>query len=248
FVSLVAPYDGRYVVQVRETSYGGNADFVYRLHVGSFPRPTMTYPAGGKAGEMVSVRFIGDVNGPLYQNVQLPDAPPDEFGVFAVENDLPSPSPNWMRVSSFPNVLESPPNQDQEHATATDLVPPVALNGIIAQKGEADWFRFQGKKGQALEVTVYARRLRSPLDSVLEVFDAKGTSLAANDDSAGADSAVKFTPAADGAYFVRIKDQLGAGGDDYVYRIEITPSQPTLALRIPTVARNDTQSRQYIAV
>jgi hypothetical protein len=248
FVSILAPNDGRYIIQVRETSYGGNDNFVYRLHVGDFPRPTAVYPAGGKAGETLSAKFIGDPSGDFYQNVKLPDAAQEKFGAFAEQDGLLAPSPNWMRVSSFPNVMESSSNQDRQHATATDLTPPFALNGIIAQKGEVDWFRFPGKKGQALDVSVYARWLRSPLDSVLEVFDTKGASLAVNDDSAGADSMVKFTPAADGDYFVRIKDQLGEGRSDYVYRIEITPSQPSLALRIPTVNRNDTQSRQHIVV
>ena len=76
----------------------------------------------------------------------------------------------------------------------------------------------------ALEVSVYARRLGSPLDSVLEVFDAKGQSLAANDDAVGADSALKFTPAETTNYFVRIRDTLGQGGRDYAYRIEVTPA------------------------
>src|SRR5262249_51671079 len=116
------------------------------------------------------------------------------------------------------------------------------------KKGEADWFRFKAKKGQALDLNVYARRLRSPLDSVLEVFDANGKSIASNDDTAGPDSYVKFTPDTDGEYLVRIKDQLGNGGPDYTYRIEITPVQPSLTLTIPQVARNDSQTRQYIVI
>ena len=39
FCSIVAPADGTYVVQVRETSYRGNGGCQYRLHVGTFPRP-----------------------------------------------------------------------------------------------------------------------------------------------------------------------------------------------------------------
>ena len=93
---------------------------------------------------------------------------------------MSSPSPNWVRVSPFANVLEAEPNQDREHATSAGPVP-LALNGIISKKGEADWFKFKANKGQALDVNVFARRLRSPLDSVLEVFDAKGKSIAAND-------------------------------------------------------------------
>ena len=37
--SIVAPEDGSYVIQVRETAYGGSGGAMYRLHVGRFPPP-----------------------------------------------------------------------------------------------------------------------------------------------------------------------------------------------------------------
>src|SRR6185436_8608310 len=58
----------------------------------------------------------------------------------------------------------------------------------------------------------------------------------------------KFTPDHDGDFLVRIRDQLHLGGPQFVYRIEVTPAQPSLSLKTPEVARNDTQSRQYVAV
>jgi hypothetical protein len=61
----------------------------------------------------------------------------------------------------------------------------LALNGIISKKAESDWFKFSAKKSQPLDVSVYARRLRSPIDSVIEIFDAKGKSIASNDDHLG---------------------------------------------------------------
>src|SRR5947209_3799871 len=248
FLSILAPKDGAYIIQVRETTYGGRAEYAYRLHVGTFPRPTAVYPAGGKAGETLSVDFLGDPTGNFTHQLKLPGAPQNKFGAFAEQGGLSSPSPNWMRVSAFPNVLKVSPNHDKEHATQAEMPPPLALNGIIAKKGEADWFRFKGKKGEALDLNVYARRLRSPLDSVLDLFDEKGKSIASNDDTGGPDSYLKFTPSEDGVYFLRIKDQLGNGGPDYTYRIEITPVQPSLTLSIPQVARNDSQTRQYIAI
>lgn len=248
FLSILAPKDGSYIIQVRETSYGGRPEFAYRLHVGDFPRPTAVYPSGGKAGDTLSVTFLGDPMGEISQEIKLPKTPMERFGAYAEQGGISSPSPNWIRVSPFPNVLESAGNQDKEHATSADMQPPVALNGIISRKGEADWFRFPAKKGQALDLNVYARRLRSPLDSVLEVFDAKGKSLASNDDTGGPDSYLKFTPDADGEYLLRIKDQLGNGGPDYTYRIEVTPTQPSLTLSIPQVARYDSQTRQYIVI
>ena len=248
YLSVVVPKDGTYLIEVRDTTYGGSDAFQYRLHIGNFPRPSAVFPAGGQAGETVALKLIGDPGGDFAQEIKLPAAAQEKFGVFPESGETIAPSPNWIRVSAFPNVLEVAPNQDREHATATDILPPIALNGVISEPRKADWFRFKAKKSQALEVSVYARRLRSPLDSVLEVFDAHGKSLASNDDAAGADSTVKFTPSEDGDYFVQIKDQLNAGGSDDVYRVEITPLQPSLTLKIPEVARNDTQSRQTITV
>jgi len=262
-ISLLAPKDGAYIVQLRETSYGGNANFKYHLHVGDFPRPTGVYPAGGKAGETVTLKFLGDAAGEFSQAIKLPEMPQDKFGVFGEKGGI-APSANWIRVSAFANVLEVSPDQDQDpnrsgvpadrrlemvSALYRDAAtPPLALNGIISQKGEADWFRFKTKKDQALEVGVYARRLRSPLDSVLEILDAKGKSIASNDDSAGSDSSLKFTAPEDGEYLLKIKDHLGQGGLDYTYRVEITPVMPSLTLSIPQVARYDSQTRQYVVV
>jgi hypothetical protein len=247
-VSILAPADGAYVIQVRESSYGGNTDFLYRLHVGDFPRPTAVFPAGGQPGQTLSVTFLGDPTGPIFGEIALPATAPARFGAFAEAGGVIAPSPNWLRVSPFPNVLEAPPNQSRAQATAAEPLPPLALNGVISKQREEDWFKFKARKDQALEVNVYARRLRSPLDSVLTVFDAKGDSIASSDDASGADSSVKFTPADDGEYFVRVKDHLSQGGPDYVYRVEITPASPSVTLSIPQAARNDSQTRQYIVV
>jgi len=248
FITIRSPKDGPYILQVRETSYGGNSEYHYRLHVGNFPRPAIVYPLGGKMGESVDFKFINQDKSEFSQSVKLPDKIDERFGIFAEQGSQVAPSPNWVRISAFPNVLETGPNQDPAHATKAQIDLPLAFNGIISAKGETDWFRFKAKKGQALEVTVFARRLRSPIDTVLEVCDAQGKVLVSNDDSAGADSAAKFTPSADGEYLVHIRDHMGHGGPNYVYRVEVAPVQPGITLSIPQVARNESQIRQYIVV
>jgi hypothetical protein len=248
FLSLVVPKDGAYVLRLREATYGGNDNCHYRLHIGSFPRPTAVFPVGGAGDETVSFTCFLDGTNEFVYREKLPVVPQEKFGLFTGLDGLSAPTPNWIRVSPFPNVSAEPPNQDREHATSTTNPPPLALNGIIAHKGQEDWYRFPATKGVALTASVFARRLRSPLDSVLEVFDPQGRSLASDDDAAGADSSLKFTPAETTNYFIRIRDTFGRGGRDFVYRVEVTPVGPSLALKIPEVARNDTQSRQYIVV
>ena len=55
FTSIIAPSDGRYIIQVRESAYAGNASCIYRLHLGNYPRATAVVPAGGKPGETIWV-------------------------------------------------------------------------------------------------------------------------------------------------------------------------------------------------
>jgi hypothetical protein len=58
--SLIAPEDGKYVIQVRESAYGGNGASNYRMHVGHFPRPVAVLPAGGRPGETIeAARSLG---------------------------------------------------------------------------------------------------------------------------------------------------------------------------------------------
>src|SRR5262249_39205670 len=47
-LSVIAPADGHYVIEVRESAYRGNGACQYRLHVGTMPRPLAVFPPGGK--------------------------------------------------------------------------------------------------------------------------------------------------------------------------------------------------------
>lgn len=247
-LSLVAPSNGTYVVEIREVTYGGSDNFHYRMHIGNFARPTSVYPMGGQAGEKVTLTFYSVATGEFQNQITLPATTSEKYGVFAELDGLKTPTANWIRVSKFPNVLAGKDNHDREHATAVTNSAPIAFNGILSQTNQEDWFSFAGTKDVALEVNVFGRRLRSPLDSEVAVFDSTGKSLASNDDSSGPDSSVKFTPSQTTNYFVRVRDTMGNGGRDFVYRVEVTPAEASMTVKIPEVARNDTQSRQYLPV
>ena len=245
--SAIVPADGKYYIQLHESTYGGGGNFYYLLHVGTFPRPTTVFPLGGKTGEDLVVKFIGDVSGEIAKTIKLPDQPMDRFQVLAEQDGLVPPSPNFLRVSPFPNVIEQEPNHDVAHATVADHDLPIALNGIISKPDETDFFRFKGKQGQTIDMRVYARALRSPLDSVLVLYDGKGRELARNDDSGGPDSYIRYTLSADSEYVLGIFDQLHHGGPDFTYRIEMTPVKPSLVLQIPQYAQNS-QERNSVVV
>jgi hypothetical protein len=245
--SAIAPADGKYYVLVRDTTYSGGGNFHYLLNIGTFPRPLTVFPLGGKAGEELPVKFIGDIKGDFSKTIKLPAEPTSSMQVFADQDGLLAPTPNFLRVSPFANVMEAEGDNDFGHATQVKEEIPFALNGIISKPGETDYFRFHARKGRPLDVRVYARALRSPLDSVILLYNAKGNQIAVNDDSGGPDSYLRFTPPADGDYAIGIYDQLRHGGPDFTYRIEITPVKPTIRLQIPQYQLNS-QERQWVVI
>ncbi len=234
--SVLAPENGQYIIQVRESAYAGNGACLYRLHLGHYPRPRAIVPAGGQLGEKVAVKWIGDVAGERTTEVTLPAQPDPNFGLVAQDEQGVAPYPYEFRLSPFGNVIEAEPNDD--HATATPFQAPLALNGVIDKPGDVDHFVFPAKKGQVFDIWVWARRLRSPLDSVLYIAKKGGGNIAGADDNAGPDSFIRFTAPEDGEYVVYLHDHLRKGGPNYFYRVELTPVEPKLTMYVPSEQRN----------
>jgi hypothetical protein len=244
-VSVIIPEDGRYIVEVRESGYGGDGNCRYRLHVGNFPRPTITYPAGGQAGQTQEIAFIGDATGPITRQIALP-ADALETTIFIEDALGVTPSGHPLRISPHPNALETEPNQGFDTATVVSTFPS-AFNGVLQEPGDVDIFRFTAKAGQVFEVECFGRRIRSPIDPVMNLYKATGEGITGNDDSRGPDSYFRWQVPADGDYSIRVADHLNRGGPQFVYRIEFQEVKPTLNVGIPRVARYS-QSRQQIYV
>jgi hypothetical protein len=237
--AVTAPEDGDYIVQIRESAYGGNGNCKYRLHVGTFPRPTAVLPAGGRPGETLEVKWVGDPAGDWVEKVTLPASEDLEFGLFARDDHGIAPSPNLIRVTDLQNTIESEPNDTREEASAG--VAPGAMNGILEKPGDQDYFKFSATKGQQFDVRVYARQtLRSPLDSVLTIQNARGGNIAQNDDSGGPDSYLRFNCPEDGDYFIMVRDHLGNGGANFAYRVELAPIVASTTVSVP-------EKQQYVS-
>ena len=126
-------------------------------------------------------------------------------------------------------------------ATAQAVTLPVIVNGRIDRPGDWDVFCFEGQAGQPIVAEVFARRLDSPLDSVLRLTDAAGRQLAFNDDHEDkgtglnthhADSYLTATLPAAGSYFVHLGDVQHKGGPEFAYRLRIRQPRPDFELRV----------------
>jgi len=230
------PSDGEYVIEIKDAIYRGREDFVYRIALGELPFVTGIFPLGGPAGAQTPVQLKG-WNLPvarLMPAAQGPGIHPISVrAVGLVSNQMP------FVADTLPEGLDKEPNN--QPASAQPVTLPLIVNGRMDQPDDWDVFRFQGRGGSEIVAEVYARRLDSPLDSVLKLTDAAGKPLAFNDDcedkGAGltthhADSCLRATLPADGTYYLHLGDAQHKGGPDYAYRLRLSPPQPDFELRV----------------
>lgn len=230
------PEDGDYTIALHDSIYRGREDFVYRLALGDLPFVTGMFPLGGKAGAKTKVELMGW----NLSETKLTEHPRDKTpGVVMV---APAEAEFSERPFAFDTLPEAQAkNNNHTPHSAQSISVPVIVNGRVNSQGEAEYFQFKGKAGQSIEAEVYARRLGSPLDSVLTLTDASGKTLAANDDFADeseglltdqADSLIRYQLPSDGTYFLCLRDTLQNGGPEYAYRLRVREPEPDFDVRI----------------
>jgi hypothetical protein len=238
------PYAGDYFLEIKDALYRGREDFVYRVTVGELPFITSLFPVAGQVGQRVSVELTG-WNLPVERlELDLSQQAPGLLPV-TVRNDalVSNPMPFW--VETLPSCIEQEPNNTRSSAQA--VKPPILISGRINQPGDCDLFQFEGRAGDTLVAEVRARRLNSPLDSILRLTDAAGNLVASNDDhedkAAGltthhADSFLSVRLPADGTYLLHLADAQGQGGPAYTYCLRISPPRPDFELRVVPASVN----------
>jgi hypothetical protein len=232
------PRDGDYGVEIKDAIYRGREDFVYRLTLGELPFVTSRFPLGGPSGQATKVEFKGWnlAASNLTQTVTF-----SEPGVYqlAVTNGEHVSNLVPFAVDALPEVSEREPNNTP--ATAQRVTLPLIINGRIPEPGDGDVFSFEGPAGSEIAAEVTARRLNSPLDSLLRLTDSAGKQIACNDDSedkgAGlethhADSYLRATLPTDGTYCISVGDTQSKGGAEYGYRLRLSAPQPDFAVRL----------------
>ncbi len=252
-VAFKAPKAGKYRVLIRDSAFGGSGESLYRLHIGTFPRPIAVIPPGQKPGENLTATLVhlsgeGSAMTTSQAQVKLPAETLNSYPVVTQTDAGVSPSPNWVRVNPLPVTMEVEPNNDPSQATPAgpDAVgTDHAFSGVLGAADDMDCFAFECKKGEKVLVRAYAREIvRSPVDSVVHVFGPKNNYITGNDDANGKpDSFFEFTAAEDGPHKVRIYDSLKRGGPAFVYRIETELARPKL-----TLSRRELDRDEAIAV
>jgi len=232
------PADGEYTIEIKDALYRGREDFVYRIAVGELPFVTSIFPLGGPARTKTMVQATG---WNLPTNTLTMDASDAEPGIYPLSmrrGELLSNRVPFV-LDSLRDTPEREPNNAQKEAQKLTL--PIIVNGRIQAAGDVDLYSLSGRAGDQIVAEVVARRLGSPLDSVVELTDGAGRRLAINDDHTDkgsglithqADSKITVLLPASGAYFIRVADIQRKGGSEYGYRLRVSPPQPDFELRI----------------
>ena len=227
--------DGDYELEIRDSIYRGREDFVYRVSLSEQPFITQMFPLGGQTG----VFTVASISGWNLDTNEMPlDTTP---GGTIRQVQLRQ---NNRRSNSVPYAVDSLPecNETEDNGTTEDaqhITLPQIVNGRISKPGDVDIFRFDANAGNEIVAEVYARRLNSPLDSLLWLSDANGKVMGYNDDNGdknvgllthNADSYLRLRLPKAGTYFLHLADSQNHGGPDYGYRLRISPPQPDFAL------------------
>jgi hypothetical protein len=226
------PADGQYTIEIKDSIYRGREDFVYRIALGELPFVTGIFPLGGKAGSRTAVDLKG-WNLPVTRLTETGKVKGLNLISVANSNSVP------FSVDVIPEVLEKESNGQPQRAQKLKI--PIIVIGRIDRANEWDVFRFDGKSREEIVAEVIARRLDSPLDSILRLTDAKGKELAMNDDTEDksaallthqADSRIIFKLPVSGTYFLYLGDTQHNGGPEYAYRLRVSHPQPDFELRV----------------
>lgn len=119
---------------------------------------------------------------------------------------------------------------NNETASATPFTIPATLCGGLVKPEDVDFYKFQALRGQTINFFVRCMKLQDLIhdlqahaDPILTLRDANGSTLAASDNVFGADPFLNHTFAADGDYFLEIRDVRYQGNPHWQYAIEVSP-------------------------
>ena len=239
------PEYGTYTLSIRDSIYRGREDFIYRIAIGELPFITSIFPLGAEQGRAVNISLTGwnlpktKLHGMLPQNgIEIRNISVQKKGYRS--NLMP------FAIDEGTEVFETEPNDVENQAQPVDH--PILINGRIQIPGDRDVFKITGQKGDSVSIEVVARRLNSPLDSVISIWGPGMKQPERNDDynnknskhlhlGAGlvthhADSYLVHEFPETGTYFIEIGDAQSKGGTDYGYRLRISSSLPDFRLHM----------------
>jgi len=220
-VVVVLPSDGIYGVRLHDALFQGAAPGHYRLKIGDFAYADLAYPPAIQRGQQVSVRLLATSESPTlegndtFTSARLPLTRPTR--------PFTGPQPSVM-ITDLPELME-PEVRSAELPRLGST--PVAVSGLLRGPTESDEYMVAVSPKQRYRVEVFADRLQSPIDAVLQVRQLDGNVLANADDQNNTPDPMAVFAVPDGVeqVIVSVFDRTGSGGPSHLYRVMVTPEK-----------------------
>jgi hypothetical protein len=147
-------------------------------------------------------------------------------------------------VGNTPEILE-----DESLRTPQQLPDfPVTVSGRLKRIEEVDRYQFKSKISGILTCDLFARRLGSDFNGVIEVHDQNNRKVAEIFDTEGTDPALAFAVEKDITYTVSIRDVDYRGFRSFTYRL-VMDSGPRILAAIPAAGkRGQKQTIEFIGI
>jgi len=244
---------------------------------GEFPEPRLTalVPPGAQRGTEIEVTLVGsdldEVDRLEFFHpgiVSTPIVPPpSEFDPeprpvagrvrLKIAADVPPGAYDAVAVGRFgasnPRSFMVGTDAELRKTAAIDApdkaleVPADCCVSGVASANAADHFAVTLAAGARLHAEVWARRLDSRLDGVLELVDPAGVVVASSHRPEHEDPELDYTAAVAGRHLLRLRDRFVRGGDDVFYRLLLS-SGPVVEAVFPPVVTAGAGTVQLTAI
>ncbi|HEY2911413.1 MAG TPA: PPC domain-containing protein [Gemmataceae bacterium] len=227
-IAYTVPADGTYIVRLFAFSaipeanvrFAGGETYFYRLTVttGGFIDRTMPLAVGTNAKSVTALGW--NIPEEMRTIIPVPLQPGDAFAS-AFHPKLA----NTLRV----RVEKHEIIQAMKEAGT----PPFSTSQMLTKPRSEAMVRFVGKKGRPLAIGVESRSLSLALDPVIRIVDAAGKQLArAEPSKLHSDTALSFTPPADGEFTAIISDLYGGGSPLHAFLLRVLVPEPDFELTV----------------
>jgi hypothetical protein len=238
---ITLPADAEYTIELHDQLYRPAGPGFFRLKVGDLTTADFALPLAVAAGSKQTLHFPGSsvAGNPAAASAEhdatAVSVPGETIAALPAAENLTGAAPR-LAISTHPELVEAAPAEGAAAAPQELSAAPVGISGVLSAASQEDKYVLPVTAGRKLRVAVVARQFGSPLDAELSIRKPDGGQLAYGDDSPGSsDPAIDFdVPEGVTHVHLVIKDRIGRGGANYVYRIEaVDRTLPDFGLTLP---------------
>ncbi|PQO32501.1 hypothetical protein DTL21_20030 [Bremerella cremea] len=226
------PGDGLYTIKLQDVLFRGGTPGHFRVKIGDFAFADMAFPLAVNTTDDVTNLKLLSTDTSLEPSLPGWDANNPRLTNLAVEivGSISGPQPTVLR-SDLPEVSES----DTKDVSTSMGTAPIGISGILREPKERDEYLIDVTPGTKYRAEVFAQRIDSPVDAVLEIRKPDGAMLASSDDQNDTpDPAAIFdVPQELSQLKLVVRDLSQAAGPNHAYRVVIaSANRPDFYLHV----------------